>query len=783
MRKFLLALFAIGVLTVSAQGLISPQAKNLKQRYEKSVAKARTRGQMVSDDARGSFFVTCQKTADAHSVAKALKAKGAGVRIVKGRLIVLDMPLTRLEDLTATEGVAKVELGPRVSRKTDNTRRVTQAVECNEGTAPQLPQAYTGKGVIVGLIDMGFDPTHPVFKDQEGNLRIKGFYMPGNTTLGGEKVVIDGETLTGSYYSKPEDILDTVKVKCSHTVAHGTHCLSIAAGSILPDVKGLSGEPLGGVAPEADILICDYTSDGAHREEMWRLGYDDMAKNIGESIEFMMDQAKKEEKPLVVSLSSNTHDGWHDGTSNVASLLGEYCKNDGLALMLCASNEGGDDTYVNKIIAPRDTFKIGFFPTSNEQSSAFCCMTTAKRVKMRMSIYDRIKKKELYKLPAVVESDDAKNQEIYYDLADEDDSSIGLKEKLVYKNLKKYIKDGLIYAACYKSFAYDQNKQEYNCTYAEIIHLDIEWADDAYTDDGRLRYSFMLHLIPTEETEFHGWGNYYDLFYLNKNGEHEKGSPSLSIGDWNTSGEPVSVGAWVANNKYEKEVGPVLESIEEIGSISFFSSYGTDLAGHKHPDVCAPGSLVAAAYNSFIQDNTEDHDVYVRKEYTDQFVGQTTPRDYLWGWYSGTSMATPAAAGVVALWMQAAKDKGKTLNCTDIKDIIAHSCDTDEFTEEQADRFGHGKINAYKGLLYVLGIDTAIQGLSKNQPKNVSFRVANDLLYADGAEDGMSVSLYDLSGILVRQTVVEGGTISLAGLRQGVYAVQLGRLGSTLIRK
>lgn len=783
MRKYLLALFTISVLTVSAQGLISPQAKNLKQRYERSVAKARTRGQMVSDDARGAFFVTCQNTADTRSVANALKAKGASIRIVKGRLIVLDMPLTRLENLAATEGVAKVDLGPRISRKTDNTRRVTQTAECYEGTAPQLPQAYTGKGVIVGLVDTGFDPTHPMFKDQDGNLRIKGFYMPGNTTFGGKKVHIGGETLTGSYYSKPEDILDTMKVKCSNENTHGTHCLSIAAGSIMPDVKGLSGAPLGGMAPEADILICDYTSDGAHREEMWRLGFDEMAKNVGESIEFMMDQAKKEQKPLVVSLSSNSHDGWHDGTSNMAYLLGEYCKNDGLALMLCASNEGGDYTYVNKTIAPRDSFHLVFFPTYDDQASAFCCMTTGKRVKMRMSIYDIIKKKELYKLPIVVESDDERNQEIYYNMADGDDSSLGLKEKLVYKNLEKYIKDGLIYATCYKSLGYDQNNQEYDCTYVEMFHQGIEWADDAFTDDGKLRYTFMLHLIPTEETELHGWGDYYNLFYVKENGELENGSPELSVGDWNTSGEPVSVGAWVANNRYEEEGGSVMESNEEVGSISWFSSYGTDLAGHKHPDVCAPGSLVAAAFNSFIQDNTEDYYVYVRKDYTDQFVGQTTPRDYLWGWLSGTSMSTPAAAGIVALWMQAAKDKGKTLNCTDIKDIIAHSCDTDEFTEKQGDRFGHGKINAYKGLLYVLGIDTAIQGLSKNQPENVSFRVAGDLLYADGAEDGTSVSLYDLSGVLVRQAVVEGGTISLTGLRQGVYAVQLGRLGSTLIRK
>ena len=40
-----------------------------------------------------------------------------------------------------------------------------------------------------------------------------------------------------------------------------------------------------------------------------------------------------------------------------------------------------------------------------------------------------------------------------------------------------------------------------------------------------------------------------------------------------------------------------------------------------------------------------------------------------------------------------------------------------------------------------------------------------------------------VTGVLVRQTNVEGGIVSLAGLQRGVYAVQLGKLGSTLIRK
>jgi hypothetical protein len=56
-------------------------------------------------------------------------------------------------------------------------------------------------------------------------------------------------------------------------------------------------------------------------------------------------------------------------------------------------------------------------------------------------------------------------------------------------------------------------------------------------------------------------------------------------------------------------------------------------------------------------------------------------------------------------------------------------------------------------------------------------------VFADGAEDGTSVAIYNLKGVLVRETAVEDGTISTAGLGKGVYAIQLGRLGSTLIRK
>ena len=97
----------------------------------------------------------------------------------------------------------------------------------------------------------------------------------------------------------------------------------------------------------------------------------------------------------------------------------------------------------------------------------------------------------------------------------------------------------------------------------------------------------------------------------------------------------------------------------------------------------------------------------------DQFKGQSGDWPYYWGLSDGTSMSTPTAAGIVALWVQAAADKGKTLTNADIKDIFNHSCDTDEFTKAAPHRFGAGKINAYKGLLYVLDLSTGIQRLSQ----------------------------------------------------------------------
>lgn len=798
MRKLLLATLLMCALTAGAQGFVTHRAKMAKQQSEISAKKAATRGQYVAPERqRGYFFVNCEKGADAQQVARQLKANGAEVRMVKGDLILLDAPYSRLETLASTKGVAKIDVGPKVGRRTDNSRRVTQAGDVINGTGEKLPQAYTGKGVIIGILDDGFDATHPMFKDKDGNLRIKAVYEGGNSSFGGDSVRIGEWTLTGSVYTKAEDILDTTKVKNTNG-SHGTHCISIAAGST-SDVKSPSGQYLGGMAPEADIILCREGGDGDYYNWAQSNGQDGNAFLTAENLEYLAQEATKQQKPLVVSFSMNSHDGWHDGTSNMAYLIGQEVKEENLPIILCASNEGGDRMYLNMKSAAEDTISVLTYAWDG--SYIWGGMKTTKNVQMQIAICSLQDGYVYYKMPVHYNSDPEfsydpeKNywgQGLWFKAGeDADNSGFEGKELEGVKGLLEYIENGYVEIYCYQNQAFDKDRNPY--IYTEVY----EYFGNGFTwkkvqnDRGKEVVDddlvFKINLIPDEATELHCWGDLgAQLWGQGNDLKYVAGNGNVSIGDWNTSGEPVSIGAWTANNEYKVASRKEANKNENytVGDIAYFSSYGTDLAGHEHPNGCTPGVLVLAAGNSFDPENLEEGSgVYEWKAYNNQFAGQTSERDYPFVYMSGTSMATPTAAGIVALWAQAAAEKGKFLTCEAIKDIIQHSCDTDEFTEAKPERFGDGKINAYKGLLYVLGIETSIPTLSKEQPKDVNFRVAGDIVYTDGAEDGIEVTIYNLQGVAVRQTKVQGGAISLEGLQNGVYAVQLGKLGSTLIRK
>ncbi|MBQ1408802.1 MAG: S8 family serine peptidase, partial [Bacteroidales bacterium] len=153
---------------------------------------------------------------------------------------------------------------------------------------------------------------------------------------------------------------------------------------------------------------------------------------------------------------------------------------------------------------------------------------------------------------------------------------------------------------------------------------------------------------------------------------------------------------------------------------------------------------------------------------------------------SGTSMASPVVAGVIALWLQAKPDLTPAQAMEVISRTATHPDATMAYPNNE---YGYGQIDAYRGLLEVLELPVRIPELSQEQPKEVSFRVENNILYADFGNIQPSKILFNIYTIDGRLMLTQSGksTVNLHSLPAGIYAVQLitdskATTGSTLIR-
>jgi subtilisin family serine protease len=118
------------------------------------------------------------------------------------------------------------------------------------------------------------------------------------------------------------------------------------------------------------------------------------------------------------------------------------------------------------------------------------------------------------------------------------------------------------------------------------------------------------------------------------------------------------------------------------------------------PDIAAPGVAIASAVSSFTDAN-----------YTS--VGNTSFNNttYHFAKFSGTSMASPMVAGVVALMLEA----NPYLSASQIKEIIMNTARQDNYTgvipAGGSPLWGAGKVNAYAAVklaLQTLGTQNAL---------------------------------------------------------------------------
>lgn len=195
---------------------------------------------------------------------------------------------------------------------------------------------FTGKGVVIGIVDTGLDVAHRDLRDAMGKSRVR-YMLDFSRPAAGQQPELEEEygcTDSDCAIFSNTDLDELLSNGVTgdeprDTFGHGTHVASLAAGNGLA-----SPEPQYiGVAPEATLFGARVSraGDGAIQDP-----------DIILATRFIFEQAERLGLPAVVNLSLGSDFGAHDGSSalerGLASFVGPEFP--GRAIVVAAGNSG-----------------------------------------------------------------------------------------------------------------------------------------------------------------------------------------------------------------------------------------------------------------------------------------------------------------------------------------------------------------------------------------------------------------------------------------------------------
>lgn len=258
-----------------------------------------------------------------------LEAYGATLNNDFGDFVTSNIPVDAVESLSQDEQVKLVEMGTPVRRRLDKARPAANVDKVQAGTG--LSQPFLGTGVVVGVVDGGFQYNHITFYDANNSseLRVKRVWNQS-----ANKKYTTQSAIESAQYDDTQD-----------DSGHATHVTGIAAGSY-------AGNSYYGVASDADIVMVSYGSSNTA---------------ITDGINYIFDYAKSVGKPAVVNLSLGQHMGPHDGTSTFDKALDAAV---GAGRIVCgaAGNEGEYPLYSEATLAAGESHTFILDPSDQYYS-------------------------------------------------------------------------------------------------------------------------------------------------------------------------------------------------------------------------------------------------------------------------------------------------------------------------------------------------------------------------------------------------------------------------------
>ena len=507
-----------------------------------------------------------------------------------GRVLIIRIPLSNITAMSADADVLRIEAERAPRPMMELVPGQVKSDLANNGLQNQLDDNYTGDGVIVGIVDAGFDYLNPFF-DVYGTQRVGTVRTP--------RIKWAADYPADKKYTTMEEIVNAQHSSDATDVWHGTHVAGIAAGS---KVNNTDDVALSGIAPQSDIALACVDL----------VQYNDQTIRFDQSLQAFADifaYAKEQGKPCVINYSAGDAMSFSAHRQLAEEGIRTLLQEPGRALVVASGNSGS-------------TMRYGYKPASLQEGGV--AMLFDGSATSNFAVEVKMKSSQTLQLTY---SGTATASFTGAEL--EGKTSFALGTVTVNVTMREKHDD-------YEVFYLTAGNKVF--TASEDIYVTVKGDGEAWMYANTLCAGFKN--VPLQGITLAQEG--YSMAWPACMPE------VITVGNVAHRFQILTMA-----NKYSGQ-GPTdltaIESTKGEGYLAKSSSVGPTLADATKPDVCAPGVNIVSACNNYVSE-TYDYQIIAWTTYI--LDTQENDGYYFTLAMTGTSMSAPVVTGTVALWMQA----------------------------------------------------------------------------------------------------------------------------------
>lgn len=752
-----LVLGALLALTTTTTALAQQPIDKLDARLRLAIGRAASSAADAPQTAAVTTMHDVFLTGDPDVIRTLVARHGGRVRTVAGEIVTARLPQSALLPIASSASVRRLQGSSAIRRFNETAARSVDALRV--WTAPPSgQQAYTGKGVIVGIIDSGIDWTHPDFRDPDDSTktRILRIWDQADSLGDGAGTYDYGTEWTKQQIDAAVRDRDTAAIRHRDAIGHGTHVTGTAAGS---------GRAIGhhrGMAYEADIAVVglDWGNSTA----------------LVDAAAYLFELGRQLGRPVVINMSLGSVDAPRDGSDAVDIALDNLVKEtSGRVVCVAAGNLGEEKAHWGPSLSSEPAWSYVMYDP-NGWSDPTSGLPIIMRAVVRADAIDSTMiavgldslRLDQEGRPTPVAADSTE----WLSIAEIVASPVPAPMLLTYRDgspagqcMLAATPEGENYYAIYVIFT-DIVEDDFN--FSDPLGDGVDFFRVKFKGSSRVHmWSAMGMAVDTEQFDgpvdagYGAWDNAYSVT-----------SPG-------TAQTALTVGAYSNVAQFENYVGETvpLPRAGVPGELAVFSSVGPSFDERLKPEIVAPGHGVISSLAFNLRD---------------VFLGIDDSPVAKGGYhaiFSGTSMACPVVTGSVALYFQ----KNPTASYEQVKSAIIGAARADAQTSSHGPlpnaHWGHGKLDIYNAIYGTTsgvenGDETAGLALGPSVPNPAS--TATTISFFVASRQEVRLDIVDMMGA-PRATLLEGeldagrheARLDATTLEPGVYTYRLTAGGTT----